>query len=238
MDVNNLAYWFPKIRDAGLPVPRTEILTMPDDVCEEAYTVFDGATDTPLFNKWVTGLEEVVAKVGRPAFLRTGHTSGKHDWKNTCFIGPDSDVGQHAFGIIEYSALNSMFGELPWQTWVVREMLPSKVIGVCPRFGDMPVAREYRVFVDGGLCECWNPYWPLGALRQGGNDIDDKDYTNWCRFRDAAERQQVMALAQRAGLAVGGRWSVDILDTERGWFVTDMAEADKSFHWEHCVNAR
>lgn len=32
--------------------------------------------------------------------------------------------------------------------------------------------------------------------------------------------------------------SVDILDTEKGWFVTDMAEADKSFHWEGCPNDR
>lgn len=238
MDVTNLAHWFPKIRDAGLPVPRTVVLEMPDDVQRDAYTIFDGATDTPLFNKWVAVLEDVVAKMGRPAFLRTGHTSGKHDWKNTCFIGPDSNVGQHAFGIIEYSELNGMFGELPWQTWVVREFLPSKAIGICPRFGDMPVAREFRVFVDGCHVECCHPYWPLGALRQGGHVIGDEAYKNWSRITGDEEHELIYGLASRAGMAVGGRWSVDILDTEKGWFVTDMAEADKSFHWEGCPNDR
>jgi hypothetical protein len=43
--------------------------------------------------------------------------------------------------------------------------------------------------------------------------------------------------AKAAGCAVGGAWSVDILETKRGWFVTDMAEASKSFHWPECPYA-
>ena len=33
---------------------------------------------------------------------------------------------------------------------------------------------------------------------------------------------------------MGGHWSVDILETERGWYVTDMALAPRSWHWPHC----
>ena len=43
-------------------------------------------------------------------------------------------------------------------------------------------------------------------------------------------------LASAAGKAVGGEWSVDILETRRGWYITDMAEAYKSWHWEGCPN--
>lgn len=32
-------------------------------------------------------------------------------------------------------------------------------------------------------------------------------------------------------------WSVDVLETRRGWFVTDMAEAARSFHWPGCEHA-
>jgi hypothetical protein len=31
---------------------------------------------------------------------------------------------------------------------------------------------------------------------------------------------------------------VDILETKRGWFVTDMAEAGKSWHWPGCKNEK
>ena len=43
-------------------------------------------------------------------------------------------------------------------------------------------------------------------------------------------------LASAAGKAVGGEWSVDILETRRGWYITDMAEAYKSWHWKDCPN--
>ncbi len=45
---------------------------------------------------------------------------------------------------------------------------------------------------------------------------------------------EIRSLASRAGAAIGGAWSVDILETTRGWFVTDMAEAHKSYHWPTC----
>lgn len=51
------------------------------------------------------------------------------------------------------------------------------------------------------------------------------------------ERGELSVLAAHAGSVVGGAWSVDILETERGWMVTDMAEAHKSFHWEGCPHA-
>ena len=47
----------------------------------------------------------------------------------------------------------------------------------------------------------------------------------------------LVQLATKAGRALGGSWSVDILETARGWFITDMAEADRSFHLPDCPNA-
>jgi hypothetical protein len=45
-------------------------------------------------------------------------------------------------------------------------------------------------------------------------------------------------LANAAGRAVGGVWSIDLLETRRGWMVTDMAEAHKSWHeWPECPNS-
>jgi hypothetical protein len=49
--------------------------------------------------------------------------------------------------------------------------------------------------------------------------------------------REVTDLANAAGRAVGGVWSIDLLETQRGWMVTDMAEAEKSWHeWPDCPN--
>jgi hypothetical protein len=54
------------------------------------------------------------------------------------------------------------------------------------------------------------------------------------RARGRINGSEPNTFAKAAGCAVGGAWSVDILETKRGWFVTDMAEAEKSFHWPEC----
>ena len=46
----------------------------------------------------------------------------------------------------------------------------------------------------------------------------------------------LMEIAETASRVCGGSWSVDLLQTERGWFLTDMAEARSSYHWEDCPN--
>jgi len=69
----------------------------------------------------------------------------------------------------------------------------------------------------------------MEALERGGTE--QVNYEALCRMDDESA---LVMLATQAGKAVGGAWSVDILETERGWYVTDMAEAHKSSHWEGC----
>jgi len=228
-----LSYWFPKVEAAGLPVPKTVLLPMPDDAHEAILTLlWNGEADLTPAEAFLRELRAACEAIGFPVFLRTDHTSGKHDWRRTCFVPSAEDLGAHVCGIAEFSECNGMFGELPWSSWAVREMLPTIPVGVCPRFGDMPVCKEFRFFVDGGMIECFHPYWPREALEQGGCHLSDTDYAALCTPEDEGELRRI---ASRAGAALGGRWSVDLLATERGWFLTDMAEAEKSYHWPECV---
>jgi hypothetical protein len=175
-------------------------------------------------------LRNAATGIGFPCFLRTGMTSGKHEWKNTCYVESASDVPQHVFNIVEFSECADIFG-MDWSVWAVRELLPTIPHGVCPRYGNMPVCREFRFFVEDGQIHCFHPYWPLEALKDGGWS---GDYEAMCAVPDEVELRR---LAERVSWVVPGAWSVDILETERGWYVTDMAEAYKSFHWEGCPNA-
>lgn len=232
-DKTALSYWFPKLVAAGLPVPRTTIIQMPKAAQEDVYAVFDGdeGPGGPDMLDFCDALSAAMEPMGFPCFLRTDHTSGKHNWNRTCFVTDPAKVASHVFALAEFSECASFMG-MPWDTWLVREFLPTKPLGVCPAYGDMPVCREFRYFVDGATVKCGHPYWPLVALEIGG--AEGIDYTALCTCDHEAA---LIDMAVAAGQAVGGAWSVDILETERGWMVTDMAEAHKSFHWEGCPHA-
>lgn len=219
--LNCLSYWFPRIKDI-VPVPKTTIIRTGVDLIP----LLDGKP-VEGFEGLVEEVSSACDEVGYPAFLRTGQTSGKHDWLDTCLIKDRSVVGQHMLNLVEYSEMCSLIG-LPYDVWVVREMLPTKPIGVA--FMGMPVCREFRVFVSDAEVICTHPYWPKEAFKKG---VPER-YNELCQFKSMDEEQFVRMFASMAGKAVGGSWSVDLLDTERGWFVTDMAVASDSWHWPEC----
>jgi hypothetical protein len=98
----------------------------------------------------------------------------------------------------------------------------------------MPVVREFRFFVSDGKVRCGHEYWPLEVLREGGISDPEGVYATLCRINSMSEMAELAAWAGKAGAAVPGYWSIDILETERGWMVTDMAQGDQSFHMPGC----
>lgn len=230
-DLTALSHWFPKLKSAGLPVPETIILPMPQAAQQDVLSMFDGCDGggnaAALFAE---DIRKAANEIGWPVFLRTDYTSGKHSWQRTCFLTKESNVLHHIAALVEFSECCSLFG-LPWDTWVVREFLPTIPFGECPEYGMMPICKEFRFFVDAGEVKCWHPYWPLDSLISGG--ASNTPYSDLCSTSDEG---QLIELAKAAGNAVGGCWSVDILETKRGWYVTDMAVANQSWHWPGCVN--
>lgn len=235
IDRTALSYWFPLIEKAGLPVPKTKIFKMPDAARDTILAGMDGRDGGDGLVNFAVEIAEatVAAGIGFPLFLRTDLTSGKHEWERTCFVPTHEDLARHIFALAEHSEVAHFLG-LPWDIIVVREMLPTKPVTTCPVYGNMPVTREFRLFVDGGEFICGHAYWPRDAVTKGGAYVTPAEYRQISMFRDIAEQETVRDLARLAGLAVGGAWSVDILDTERGFFITDMAEAHKSWHWPAC----
>lgn len=252
MNKTCLSYWFPKLLDGGLPVPKTEIVKTNVDLV----SLFDG--EDP--EGWPAFLEEMkgaVRKIGLPCFLRTGQSSGKHRWKHTCHLTDVDLLPWHIASLVEWSHVVDFFG-LAHDVWVVRELLPTKPLCVLPAYGDFPLVPEARCFVSDGKVSCWHPYWPEQAIREGfpyapmepGSQLVDEEawearrelpdnFAEIVRSAHDLPANEFLPLAQRvADVFKGdGAWSVDLLPTERGWFVTDMAEAKKSFHWEGCEMA-
>jgi|SRR5712671_6812069 hypothetical protein len=206
-DRTALSYWFPKIEAAGIPVPRTKIVHMPRAAQEAIWAAFDGkdaGDPKPFFAE----LTAAASEIGFPVFLRTDHTSGKHNWKRCCFVPSADVIPQHVFNLAEFSECVDLIG-LPWDTWVVREFLPTTPVGTCPRYGGMPICREFRFFVVDGETRCWHCYWPRHALEEGGAAAD-LDYEAMSSLGAETERM-LTDLANAAGRAVGGAWSTTCL---------------------------
>lgn len=228
-DRNSLAFWLPPLEAAGLPVPRTVIVETSADLA----AILDGETAEG-WGALVRDLRAAGDRIGWPAFLRTGHGSGKHEWSRCCYVADRAALPTHVAALVKWSHLVDFAG-LPTDVWAVRELIPTAPLFVCRGYGGFPVVREFRLFVRDGEVEHVQPYWPADAVEQG--EPDDPDWRAKlarASLLGAGTARALIALGTRAGVALGGGyWSVDLLeDRDGGWWLTDMAEGDRSFRYE------
>jgi hypothetical protein len=170
-------------------------------------------------------------KIIFPAFLRTGYTSGKHDWIRTCFVPNVHVLPSHMRAICEYSELADLVG-LPTTTWVLREYLP--VAAAFTAFEDMPITKERRYFVVDGRVVGHHPYWPPGAFNI--EDLGWRIPLERINKEPASEVAFLTSETEKVGSVVPGAWSVDWLWAGRWWLI-DMAWAEASFVWWDHPNA-
>jgi hypothetical protein len=229
VDRNDLAFWFPLIEASGLPVPETRIVTTDVDLTD----LLDGQAPVG-FEAFLSDLGNAARNIGYPCFLRTGHGSGKHEWAETCFVASPNDLGSHVAALVEWSHLVDMMG-LPHQTWAVRKLLATKPLFRCQAWYDFPVTREFRVFIRDDNYEADYPYWPADAVEQGRPD--DPAWRELLAEASRMSDEDIGEIATLAGWASGavggGYWSIDFLqDTAGKWWLTDMADGDRSYRPE------
>jgi hypothetical protein len=227
----DLADWYPLLAKAGIPTPRTHIIKTNADLT----LLFDGVLPDG-FDDLVTGIQDAAADVGYPAFLRTGHGSGKHDWANTCFLRSPQDVPAHVAALVDWSYAVDLVG-LPTDTWVVRELLPLRPAFVA--FAGLPVTRERRYFINAlGQVTGHHPYWPAAALAESNprGRTGPLAPEAWqplladINVETDEEVAELTALTERVAAVVHGDWSVDWLYVEgRGWVCIDLAHFERSW---------
>lgn len=221
-----------------------------DDVANEAiHSVVAGGPLVGAIDPFFARIRDAADAIGYPCFLRTGQTSNKHRWKKTCHLACREAVEQHVFELVEFSEMADFIG-LDTRVWAIRELLPTEPVCVLPAYGDFPLVPEVRCFIQGGSIICAHPYWPEKAIRMGfpgEATLADGEFNvvpaNFdeivAKCHDVGDGWFVwashVAEAFKDDDSFDDGFSVDLLPTKRGWFVTDMALASRSFHWEGCI---
>lgn len=230
----NLLYWYPVLQELQIPTPETKIVLATDQVIEELVRASgDGAPMTEVVTPFFTTLKKCAEDLGFPCFLRSGYTSAKHDWENTCLINSADDIVKHVLQICLFSLT---VGIIDLSTWVVRKMLPVVSCGNVERYGKMPIVKEFRVFAYNGKFICIHPYWPYETLADefGAPVMTQKAWSVLSDF-NRADYEAMVGMAMRVSEALPEHpWSIDFIKTKNGWYLTDMARESRSYHWPSC----
>ena len=158
---NSMFYWWPLVKDLPVPQPRTVMVRHEGAFKGRlSYDPIDGKPDE-YFNEMLEKVKVAAAELGYPVFIRSDGTSNKHDWKNSCYVESEDQLQGHICNILEFTAMVMMGPS--FMGIAVREFLELDW-AFKSHYGEMPVAREFRMFVREGTLECWHPYWPPSAI--------------------------------------------------------------------------
>lgn len=230
---NDLSWWYPRLAATGIPTPETRIVTTTANLT----ALLDGKEPRG-FKAFLEELDEALRATGAyPGFLRSGHTSDKHEWDGTCYVASGDALGHHVAAIVGFCFCASLVG-LPTTTWAARRLLQLDA-SFTAFSGRMPVAMERRLFIAGGQVLCVHPYWPSEVIED--NRPSREDWREVLAMHDAAwlaEQSEVLPLAETVSRAFDGEWSLDFArDVQGKWWAIDMAQAEDSYHWPACQRA-
>ena len=80
INITSMNYWYPKTAELGIPVPKTTILLEKD--LFEWYKYLDEKMPADEMNQLI----QAANKIGYPLFMRSDLNSGKHQFKDTCYV--------------------------------------------------------------------------------------------------------------------------------------------------------
>jgi len=232
----------PKLVELEMPIPETIFIDM--DKVDKNFAnairkIFwmkkPNKEDKIALTKFRRILETMGHKIGYPLFLRTGQTSQKHEWSDTCFVENQNKLLKNAQNLAEWSIMKDFKGGFPINIWVVRKVLKTSPVFTAFSETKMPVVREFRYFIKDGKILCRHPYWPKEAFKGMAEDKKWKPKLKEMNELKKSEQKILDIMAKKIAGKFKGFWSVDFLqDSKLRWYVIDMATGKDSYHWKGC----
>lgn len=211
-DKNDMSYWFPRLKEADVPIPETYEIEIEDIDRENEEFIYD-----------LDKAERIVSGWGGDAFLRSGYKSAQ--------VSPEGGIIRTVHDIdsaIEELFFQHMMMSMPTggSVWF-RELLDLEHCHYCQ--GNL--VPECRVFIRDGEVVCHHPRLETDFDRapdhhretaeqwiEAAWDPDPPpEYADW-------ENEDLKEYAQRVADVFEGNWSVDFVQDINGdWWCTDMA---------------
>lgn len=236
LDKNSLCYWYPKIEHLAIPMPLTYTVKLDHD---NAYNAAIESTER-LDSAVVQKVTDFALILGFPVFMRTDLCSGKHDWEDTCFVTRKEDIKDHIIAVCEANVMYDLIG-LSFSAICIRKFLDLET-SFTAFFGNMPINKERRYFIDGGKVICHHPYWPADAF--DSHPLRMAHAPDWrarleeINREDPEEIELLTKYSEWVGEVLPEFWSVDFTKARDGkWYLIDMALGSNSYHWSECLNA-
>jgi len=227
-----MEYWFPVVeqlaRHLPVKIPKTTCIVLTEKLYRDVIWQTASEADYLGIGEYINSTR-IKAGIGLPFFLRTGLSSGKHDWVDTCYITSSENdfIAQRVFNLYESDMMK--IGVFMSNHLFIREFIPMNY--AFKAFNKMPIAREFRIFSDNGVLTHIQPYWIPDSIVRA-------DKENWKELLKAQhqiekyEKEMLVKTASRITRKLKGHWSVDFCEAETGeWCLIDMALADVSFKW-------
>lgn len=245
---NRFSYWWEKVKNCGISVPKTMVFKVPHSVFKDWYGNGHAA-----YREWVREeVEPALTENGLvgPLFVKNAVFSNKFDAKY-CFCNA-WDISD-AMNAINETAMEMIMGYCGEDELVVRERIPyDPRITPCIYHG-LPLRPEFRIFYDFDTREVLYScnYWEYDYVRPHLYDATDLivfDHERahieeeFLHYREVVESMVHNAMREVKGLS--GPWSIDImlkvtpsshirpLWERKDFFLIDMAVAEQSAYWE------
>lgn len=238
----SLSFWFPILCNLKINVPKTIIIDVNgyDLNCvpamKKVFWMKEELTEAEKksLGQMIATIKMLGKEVGYPFFLRTGHTSNKHDWNESCFIENENKLPTHIQNIFEHSLMANMEGGFPINIWVIRKMIPTEAYFYAFS-GNMPITKEIRIFFDKGKVLCIHPYWPKDSFHDMTSEKDwEIKYQKLVEFPDGTVRE-LRKLTNKIAQHFEGFWSIDwLLGKDNKWYAIDMAIGEDCYHYPGC----
>ena len=226
---NSMLYWYPKIKDLPIPMPKTIIWEIPKKYFPEIW--WNEGLVLKMLEENGKEIKEIAKKIGYPLFLRTDLASGKHGWEKTCYVEKEEDLLNHAFEVIEFNMIADLVG-LPFRALVFREFIEMdwkfKAF-----YGNLPISPERRYFIKNGRVVEHFPYWIEDAIEKGVSRNLPENWRELLKEINKETEEEVKLLTKYAEMVakrLKGYWSVDFCRARDGtWYLIDMAIGEESW---------
>lgn len=242
-NANNISKWFPKIKDCGIPVPKTFIFQLPQTVMQCCYEMSEEAIE--LLQYWIMKYVHPVLKENNmhniAVFVKNGTFSDKFDFRHCASSGISAELALSIFNI-NYAA--ELVGAGGQSEIAIRERLG--MFERAPKiYNGMKLLPEFRIFYDFATHTFLYAvnYWDWHYCHEEiSKDVTDgivyESYYPTLRKLYNNKVNEVISLCENYLKDVNmseiyhGPWSVDIMYIEGKYWLTDMAVAQSSAYWD------